>query len=124
MIRQVEKGARGRKTYAITRKGEKELHRWMTEVEPNRSEHSDFWLRSFFLWRLEPDEARAYLEREKAYLVDVLAVYEDIVKAIRKNPPPPLGELQVRGGDLQRRASLKWINEASVELTGRQPPRS
>ncbi len=117
LIKQVEEGPRGRKTYAITKRGEKELRRWMLEVEPNRSEHSEFWLRTFFLWRLDPDEAREYLERERAYARKVLGIYEDIAKAIQKGPPPPWGQLPVRGGILQRRAALKWIDEAEEELT-------
>ena len=123
LIKQVEEGARGRKTYAITKKGEKELRRWMLEVEPNRNERSEFWLRTFFLWRLDPDEAREYLEREKAHLQDVLRTYEGIAKAIQKGqtgPPPPWGQLPVRGGILQRRATLKWIDEAQTELTNQR----
>jgi DNA-binding PadR family transcriptional regulator len=59
-------GARNRKEYALTPAGREELHRWITDVTPERNRRNDAVLRVFFLWAVDPDEARAYLEREAA----------------------------------------------------------
>jgi len=57
-------GARNRKEYAITQDGRDELRRWITDVVPERNRRNDALLRVFFLWTVDRDAARAYLERE------------------------------------------------------------
>jgi len=57
-------GARNRKEYAITDDGRAELQRWLLDVEPERNRRSEALLRVFFLWAVDPDAARRYLERE------------------------------------------------------------
>jgi|SRR3954470_14171530 PadR family transcriptional regulator AphA len=59
-------GARNRKEYAITPDGRGELRHWLTEVTPERNRRNDAVLRVFFLWAVDPEEARAYFEREAA----------------------------------------------------------
>jgi DNA-binding PadR family transcriptional regulator len=59
-------GARNRKEYALTPAGRDELKHWITEVTPERNRRNDAVLRVFFLWAVDPDEARTYLEREAA----------------------------------------------------------
>ncbi|MBA3333842.1 MAG: PadR family transcriptional regulator [Actinobacteria bacterium] len=67
LIEQTAAGARGSKTYALTDTGLAEVRRWLRETEPDRRVRNDALLRMFFLWLLEPDEAREHLERERAY---------------------------------------------------------
>lgn len=57
-------GPRGRKEYAITEAGLAEFHRWLTEVEPAPPRRNDMLLRVFFLGRLPPAQARAFLLRQ------------------------------------------------------------
>lgn len=54
-------GPRGRKEYTITEAGLAELRHWLTDVQPTRVVRSDMLLRVFFLGRLSPEQARAYL---------------------------------------------------------------
>lgn len=57
-------GPRGRKEYAITPDGRMELHRWLTEPQPDTPRRSDALLRVFFLNHLTPLEAITYLTGE------------------------------------------------------------
>ncbi|WP_344028976.1 PadR family transcriptional regulator [Streptomyces luteireticuli] len=63
LLEAVSEGPRGRKEYAITDGGLVELRRWLLEDEPRRV-RSDALLRVFFLNRLTPVEAVAYLHGE------------------------------------------------------------
>jgi DNA-binding PadR family transcriptional regulator len=64
----VGEGPRNSRTWAVTDAGRAELHRWLTEVEPNRSQRSETALRWFLVFVLPPDERRAVLERELAFV--------------------------------------------------------
>ncbi|MER5650039.1 PadR family transcriptional regulator [Streptosporangium sp. NPDC002524] len=59
-----QEGPRGRKTYAITDEGARELRRWLLEKEPSRSYRDEGLLRAFLLPTLEPHEAVALLHTE------------------------------------------------------------
>jgi DNA-binding PadR family transcriptional regulator len=58
----VAEGPRGRKEYAVTDAGMRELRRWITETRPRPARRDESLLRVFFLGRLEPGQAKAYLE--------------------------------------------------------------
>lgn len=58
-------GPRGRKEYTVTKEGRKELHHWLTTVEPERVRRNDNLLRVFFLHLVDRAEALAYLAREE-----------------------------------------------------------
>ena len=64
----VEEGARRSKTYAVTDAGKDELRRWLLETEPNRAQRNETALRWFLVFRLEPEQRRAVLERELAFV--------------------------------------------------------
>ncbi len=64
----VEEGARRSKTYAVTDAGKDELRRWLLETEPNRAQRNETALRWFLVFRLEPDDRRAVLERELEFV--------------------------------------------------------
>lgn len=63
LLEAASEGPRGRKEYAITDSGLGELRRWLLQDEP-RKVRSDALLRVFFLNRLTPVEAVAYLHGE------------------------------------------------------------
>ena len=72
-------GARNRKEYAITPTGHDELRHWITAVVPERNRRNDAVLRVFFLWSVEPDEARAYLQRE----ADAYKAFHDLLEQVK-----------------------------------------
>src|SRR5688572_20586279 len=78
LIEQAAAGPRGSKTYAVTATGLAEVRRWLRETEPDRRVRNDALLRMFFLWLLEPDEARSQLERERAYWQGILDELREI----------------------------------------------
>ena len=117
LIEQVGEGPRGRKSYAITRKGSEELHRWLVEVEPDRAIRDQSAARIFFLWQLKPAQAVTLLEKEKAVQIQDLERFEEILHDIKnKESDPPWGVLPVRLGIMATEARLEWIEQALREF--------
>jgi DNA-binding PadR family transcriptional regulator len=113
LIEQAATGPRGSKTYALTDTGLAEIRRWLRETEPDRRVRSDAALRTFFLWLLEPAEARAQLERERGYWQGILAELE----AIRAEPVGTTRKqrafrLALEGGIRTVEARLEWLEWA------------
>jgi DNA-binding PadR family transcriptional regulator len=69
----IGEGPRNSRTWAVTDAGRSELHRWLTEVAPNRHQRNETALRWFLVFLLPVDERRAVLERELAYVEGELA---------------------------------------------------
>jgi PadR family transcriptional regulator, regulatory protein AphA len=118
LIEQTASGARGSRTYAVTEAGLEETRRWLLETEPDRRVRNDAALRTFFLWLLEPEEARDHLERERAYWQGVLSELE----AIREEPAGTSRKerafwLALEGGVLSVSARLEWIEWALGEVS-------
>jgi PadR family transcriptional regulator, regulatory protein AphA len=116
LIEQTDSGPRGSKTYGLTDRGLEEVRRWLREVEPDRRIRNDAALRLFFLWLLEPEEARAQLERERDYWRGVLSELE----AIAKQPPGTTRKeeafrLALEGGIRTVEARVAWLEEAAEE---------
>jgi DNA-binding PadR family transcriptional regulator len=55
-------GPRGRKEYALTASGQAELLRWLADVPAPKPHRNELLLRVFFLNRLTPHQARAFLQ--------------------------------------------------------------
>ena len=118
LIAQTAAGARGSRTYALTDAGLEEVRRWLRETEPERRVRNDAALRTFFLWLLEPDEAREHLERERAYWEAVLGELE----AIRDEPAGASRKerafrLSLEGGLRTVTARLEWLEWAAEEVS-------
>jgi PadR family transcriptional regulator AphA len=64
LIRQTDSGPRGKKVYSITPNGLDEVMTWL-RTEPDHSTRNPSFLRVFFLWLMEPEDAIAFLEREE-----------------------------------------------------------
>jgi DNA-binding PadR family transcriptional regulator len=64
LIRQTASGPRGKKVYSITPGGMEEMRAWL-RTEPDHSTRNPSFLRVFFLWLMEPEDALAFLEREE-----------------------------------------------------------
>jgi PadR family transcriptional regulator, regulatory protein AphA len=117
LIEQTGAGARNSKTYAVTDAGLAEIRHWLRDTEPDRRVRSDAALRTFFLWLLEPDDARGELERERSYWRERLAELE----AIEARPRGPGRKEQafgiaLEGGVRAIRTRLEWLDWAGREL--------
>jgi PadR family transcriptional regulator AphA len=86
MVEVVSEGPRRSRTWAVTDAGRSELTRWMTDVDPNRTQRNETGLRWFLMELLEPAERRAVLERELAFAQAEHQKLEEIVKVIDSLP--------------------------------------
>jgi DNA-binding PadR family transcriptional regulator len=125
LIEQTAEGARGSRTYALTEAGVEEMRRWLLETEPDRRVRNDAALRTFFLWLLEPDEAIAHLERERAYWQGILGEFE----AIRAEPNGTSRKdrafrLALESGLRTVAARLEWVEWALCEVSSAEWKRS
>jgi PadR family transcriptional regulator AphA len=68
MAEVIGEGARRSRTWAVTDAGRAELHRWLTQTEPSRSQRSETGLRWFLVFLLGPEERRAVFERELEFV--------------------------------------------------------
>jgi PadR family transcriptional regulator AphA len=121
LIEQTGSGARNSKTYAVTDAGLAAVRSWLRETEPDRRVRSDATLRTFFLWLLEPEEAREQLARERAYARGML----DELEQIKARPRGPGRKEQafgiaLEGGIRSFEARLDWLDWAAAELSARR----
>jgi DNA-binding PadR family transcriptional regulator len=117
LIEEAETGPRNSRTYALTDAGLAEVRRWLRETDPDRRVRNDAALRTFFLWLLEPAEARAQLERERAYWQGILEELE----TIRAEPAGTTRKerafrLALEGGILTVQARLEWAEWALEQV--------
>jgi DNA-binding PadR family transcriptional regulator len=122
LIQQTAAGSRGKKVYSITPKGLEEVRAWL-RTEPDRSTRNPAFLRVFFLWLMEPDEAIAFLESESAAHREQLREFEEAAAT----PPPegPAGwafRLALQWGVRYEREMLDWNAWARREIEARQSP--
>jgi PadR family transcriptional regulator, regulatory protein AphA len=120
LIAETETGPRNSRTYALTESGLAEIRRWLRETDPDRRVRSDAALRTFFLWLVEPDDARAQLEREQAHWRGIL----DELEAIRDAPRGATRKehaflLALEGGIRSTEARLDWLDWALEQVASR-----
>ncbi|AHH15059.1 putative transcriptional regulator, PadR family [Nocardia nova SH22a] len=82
LIEIVEEGARGRKVYAITDEGRKQLRHWIIEEDPAPSRRDETMLRVFLLGTVEPEERRAFLRKCAEALKQRLAAIDELEERI------------------------------------------
>jgi PadR family transcriptional regulator, regulatory protein AphA len=117
LIRQTASGPRGSKVYETTPKGLSELRHWLRETEPDRGGRNELLLRIFLLWLLEPEEAGAYLRREKELLELELAELEAIAEEFDpQTPPEQAAALALEHGLRILRARIGWTEWAIAEV--------
>ena len=116
-------GARNRKEYAITQDGRDELRRWITDVVPERNRRNDALLRVFFLWTVDRDAARAYLEREAS----AYKSFHDLLEQVKDSTHwddsefDRFGRIALENGLRSLAASEDWARWALGQL---EPPRA
>jgi DNA-binding PadR family transcriptional regulator len=121
LIEETARGPRGSKTYALTGRGRDEVRRWLLETDPDRRVRSEGALRTFFLWVLEPEEAAAQLERERAY-------WQGILEELERIEAEPTGagrksrtfRIALEGGVRTIGARLAWLDDAIAEVRSPQ----
>lgn len=117
LIEQAGAGARNSKTYAVTEAGLDRLRSWLRETPPDRRVRSDAALRTFFLWLLEPDEAREQLEGERAYWQGVLDEFLRIEdEPTGRNKKARTFRIALEGGIRTVEARLAWLGDAIAEI--------
>jgi DNA-binding PadR family transcriptional regulator len=118
LIEQTGAGARNSKTYGITDAGLAEIRTWLRETEPERRVRSDAALRIFFLWLLEPEEAREQLGSEQAYWRERLGELREI--EARPRGPGRKEEafaIALEGGIRAIEARLEWLEWALAKVS-------
>ena len=113
LIEIVEEGPRGRKVYQTTHAGRSAVHGWLTETEPEWGIRSEPMLRSFFLWLLDPEEAREHLRRYRAWFEERRRAYQSIKEHWR---PQTEGEkaawIVLEAGLMQAQTNIRWADWA------------
>ena len=116
LIKRSGSGPRGAKKYEATTEGIAELHRWITDVEPNRSVRNDTLLRIFFSYLIDPAETEAFLRREAAAYRESLAVLERFAAEPARTPAERASGLTVDAGIRLTKARLEWAENAIAEV--------
>ncbi len=88
LVSVVDRGPRGRQTYAITETGRAELRRWMRHPPEVFAVRNEFVLRLFLLTALEPAEARTLLDQMAADSAAALADLRDQVDEFDADADP------------------------------------
>jgi DNA-binding PadR family transcriptional regulator len=117
LIEQTGSGARNSKTYAVTDAGIAEVRAWLRDTAPDRRVRSDAALRTFFLWLLEPAEAREQLEGERTYWRGVLDEFLRIrEEPTGRNKKARTFRIALEGGIRTVEARLAWLDDALTEI--------
>jgi PadR family transcriptional regulator, regulatory protein AphA len=121
LIEIVAEGPRGRKEYRATPTGQAAVREWLTSSDPEWGIRSEPILRAFFLWMLEPDEARDYLLRYREWFAERLKVYQTFKQ---EWTPRTEGDrsawVVLEAGIMQAEAAIKWADWALEEYRGKQ----
>jgi PadR family transcriptional regulator, regulatory protein AphA len=118
LIVETETGPRNSRTYGLTEAGLDEIRHWLSDTLPDRRVRSDALVRTFFLWLLEPSDARAFLEREQAHWQRLLEELEEIRAEPRGASRKEHSFLiALEGGIRTARARLGWLSWALEQVT-------
>jgi PadR family transcriptional regulator, regulatory protein AphA len=116
LIEIVAEGPRGRKEYEATATGREAVREWLLTTEPEWGLRSEPMLRSFFLWMVEPDQAREYLRSYRQWFAERLAAHMAVKEQWK---PETDGEkaafIVLEAGIVQAEAAIKWADWA-IEL--------
>jgi DNA-binding PadR family transcriptional regulator len=114
-----EPGPRGRKTYTITGDGTDAVRAWLSETEPDRTVRDEAALRTFFLWLMDPDDARAHVEAELRAAEEALSTLRATAAARRPATPAERSQrigLEIGLREAQARAEWAvWALERLAE---------
>lgn len=119
LIEIAEEGARGRKTYAITGEGRKQLRTWLLSPPVSAGGvRNEYVLRLFLLSALDRDEARGILTRTIEYSVQqrdaISAGYQETVS--HGGPAGAHGALAAQYGIRVFQATIDWAHWAIEQI--------
>ena len=124
LIEVLAEGPRGRKEYAVTVAGRAELERWLRESEPDRRIRDERVLRTFLMWAVEPDTARAFFEAEAETTRQYLDRLQDIADHVEfgDTGPERFRRIALEDGLRRSAAYLEWAEWAAGYVTEQPPP--
>ncbi|MGW5313542.1 PadR family transcriptional regulator [Nocardia thailandica] len=112
-----EAGPRGRKQYALTPAGTRELRHWLTETAPKPITRNETLLRVFFLGHLTPTQADEYLAAIENRSTAALSDLEHLRDTITGDSTGAVyGRLAVDWGIRFRRMNQEWAAWARTQL--------
>jgi PadR family transcriptional regulator, regulatory protein AphA len=123
LVRVSGRGARGRVEYALTEAGLAEVRRWLSEPSARPVNRDEAALRSFFLWLMEPEQARAHLRSERDVHAAKLREYEALAARPVSNPRTGDFRIMLERGIRYERGVLEWADWALAQLE-HEPRRS
>ncbi len=88
-------GPRRRKVYRVTPEGLAEVRRWLADDDVDHTVRLEPLLRSFFLWLLPPEQARAHLLAEAAFFEEQARVLRAAAAAKDYDATPALQSVRV-----------------------------
>jgi DNA-binding PadR family transcriptional regulator len=119
LIEHVDSGPRGRKRYTATDSGRGEVLRWLREHEPGRDLRVEAMLQGFFYWMLEPVEAVALLERERAFHQAKFEAYDSAARSgfdWMATPERHAQRIMLEAGIRYERGLVEWSEWAIEEI--------
>jgi PadR family transcriptional regulator AphA len=120
LIREVDRGKRGKRLYSTTPKGIRLVRDWLLNSTPERAVRNEAVLRSFFTWLIPEEAAAAYYRGEAEYHRSMLDELEAIRSAYpsnwREKPPLVSGRITVELGVRWQRVMLEWAEWAAEQM--------
>jgi DNA-binding PadR family transcriptional regulator len=119
LIRQAAAGARGKKIYQITPAGLDQLRAWLA-TEPDHASRNPAFLRVFFLWLMEPQDATAFLENEAMLHEAKLLEFQEIASTRTSQDDEEWAfGLALEWGIRYERGILEWNKWARQQIAER-----
>jgi PadR family transcriptional regulator AphA len=123
-IRRAGSGTRGKKIYEITPAGLDEVKAWL-RTEPDHGSRNPAFLRVFFLWLMEPEEATAFLENEALVHEAKLLEFEEIASRRKRQDDEAWAfGLALEWGIRYEEGILEWNEWARQQIAARAARRS
>jgi DNA-binding PadR family transcriptional regulator len=118
-----EPGPRGRKTYRITGDGRDAVRAWLAETEPDRTVRDEAALRTFFLWLMDPEDARAHVAAELEAARSALEQLRGTAAARRPATPAERSQrIALEIGLREAQARAAWAEWALARLDDAPAP--
>jgi DNA-binding PadR family transcriptional regulator len=117
LIKGSTRGPRRSKTYSVTAAGLREVKRWLSDVEPNRSSRNEVLLRVFFFFLLDKEEATRLLNEEIEFHQELLARYKAIDQELRTSSDlgDQFGRIVLDWGLRYEPAFMEWLEWAAAQ---------
>jgi DNA-binding PadR family transcriptional regulator len=118
-----EPGPRGRKSYAITDAGLAAVRAWLAGTDPDRTVRDEAALRTYFLWLMEPDAARAHVMEELDAAQEQLTTLRGTAAARRPATPAERSQrIALEAGLRWAQARAEWAQWALGRLAALDDP--